>query len=326
MTRAAAALLFLACQSLSAALTAATVDLPHQRALRFIVTGDAGGTHSELREGIVAVSSRMHVDGIILVGDNFYPCGISGLGDLQWTKITAHFGPSHLPIYAILGNHDYGDQQERRGGGYSTCGHPDPGAEVEANGRISLWHFPARNYLLRSPLADFVMLDTQPIALAFPKSIDGSATAHEEVSWLTSTLDRLPSHWRIVVGHHTIYSSGLHGRKNDATQQRMRALLPLLRNEHVDLYICGHDHDMELIGDLRHGSDPVFLVSGAGSGLDDLRARRAHEEPPTIYPSFPTKSYLGFAMLEVSQDHLAINFYDRSGTPIAGPFLITKHQ
>lgn len=305
---------------------AAVIELPHQPTLRFIVTGDAGGTHSQLRKGIVAVSSRAHFDGILLLGDNFYPCGISGLTDPQWTKITAHFGPSRLPIYAILGNHDYGDQQEDGRGSYSTCGHPDAGAEVQANGRVPLWHLPARSYLLRSPLADFVMLDTQPIALAFPKPIDGSATAHEEIAWLTSTLGGLQSRWRIVAGHHTIYSSGMHGRKNDATQQRMRTLLPLLREGHVDLYICGHDHDMELIGDLRHGSDPLFLISGAGSGLDDLRARPAHDEPPTIYPSLPANSQFGFAALEISQDHLAITFYDRSGRQTAGPFLLTKHQ
>lgn len=294
--------------------------------LRFVVTGDAGGTHSELRQGIAAVSARTHLDGIILVGDNFYPCGISGLSDPQWTKITAHFGPAHLPIYPILGNHDYGDQQEHARGSYSTCGHPDPGAEVQATGKIPQWHFPARNYLLRSPLADFVMLDTQPIALGFPRPVAGSATARQEVSWLTATLDRLQSHWRIVVGHHTIYSSGIHGRKNDATQQRMRALLPLFRQERVDLYICGHDHDMELLGDLGHGADPVFLVSGAGSGLDPLRRRRAADEPPTIYPSFPTQAYFGFAVLAIAQDHLSITLYDRAGTRTAGPFLITKHR
>jgi len=323
VTRTAATLLLLLNLSITAP---AVIELPHHQTLRFVVTGDAGGTHSELREGLAALSRRTHVDGIILVGDNFYPCGISGLSDPQWTKITAHFGPSHLPIYPILGNHDYGDQQEHARGTYSTCGHPDPGAEVQATGKIPDWRFPARNYLMQSPLADFVMLDTQPIALGFSKPVAGSATAQEEASWLGATLDRLQSHWRIVVGHHTIYSSGIHGRKNDATQQRMRALLPLLREKHVDLYICGHDHDMELLGDLQHGTDPVFLVSGAGSGLDALRPRRAAQEPPTIYPSFPTQSHLGFAVLELSQDHLAITFYDRSGTRAAGPFLITKHR
>jgi hypothetical protein len=83
---------------------------------------------------------------------------------------------------------------------------------------------------------------------------------------------------------------------------------------------------MELIGDAARGTDPVFLVSGAGSGLDILRSRGAAHEPPTIYPHFPAKGYIGFALLEISQNHLAISFYDRSGTRTAGPFLITKHS
>src|ERR1043165_1559528 len=123
--RVAAALLLLA---LSRA-AAPAIALPQHAPLRFIVTGDAGATHSALRDGMLAVARRTRIDGILLVGDNFYPCGVSGLGDPQWTKITAHFGPTHLPIYPVLGNHDYGDQQERGGKNYWTCGHPDAGAE-----------------------------------------------------------------------------------------------------------------------------------------------------------------------------------------------------
>lgn len=294
------------------------IELP-AHTLRFIVTGDAGGTHSALRDGMLAVMRRIPIDGILLVGDNFYPCGISGRSDPQWTKITAHFGPTHLPIYPILGNHDYGDQQERAAGGYWTCGHPDPGAEVAATGSIPGWRFPARNYVLHSNLAELVMLDTQPIALAFKHRIAGSRTATEETSWLTTTLDRANARWRIVVGHHTIFSSGLHGRKNDATQQRMRSLLPLLRREHVDLYICGHDHDMELIGDRDR---PLFLISGAGSGTDELRARKAADEPPTMFPHLPSKPYIGFAVLEIAKDHLAIAFFDHNGRQTGGPFVI----
>lgn len=322
MIRATAVALLLLCRPLAAA---TVVELPEHAPLRFIVTGDAGATHSELREGIIAVAGRTHIDGILLVGDNFYPCGIAGLNDPQWIKITSHFGPAHLPIYPILGNHDYGDQQERGAADYWTCGHPDPGAEVAATGRIPDWHFPARSYLLHSPLVDFVMLDTQPIALDFRKPVAGSATGAEEVAWLSRSLQGAASRWTIVVGHHTIYSSGMHGRKNDATQRRMRALLPILRRNHVDLYVCGHDHDMELIGDLRHGGGPRFLVSGAGSGLDELRPRKqAAGEPPTIYPPLPGKSLLGFAVLEVAKDDLSIVFYDRAGSQTGGPFTIHR--
>jgi hypothetical protein len=116
----------------------------------------------------------------------------------------------------------------------------------------------------------------------------------------------------------------MHGRRNDATQRRMRALVPSLIEGHVDLYICGHDHDMELIGDLRRERGPLFLVSGAGSGLDEMRARKSPGEPPTIYPLPPDKPYLGFAVVEVAPDHLSITFNNAAGAQTAGPFTITK--
>ena len=314
---------------LAALISTPTVQLPPHHTLRFIVTGDAGSTHSRLRGGMLAVMKTMPVDAILLVGDNFYPCGVNGVDDPQWTKITQHFGPTHLPIYAILGNHDYGDQKERGGADYTTCGHPDPQAEVAETAKIARWHLPARNYMLHAPMADFVMIDTQPIALNFPKDYDGSLGAADEKSWIGGELAQMHAHWRIVVGHHTIFSSGMHGRTNDATQMRVRELLPLFRENHVDLYICGHDHDMELLGDLQRGSgsDPLFLVSGAGSGTDEIRPRRASvmsKEPATIYPRFPTKAVMGFAVLEIDAMHLTVMFFDTAGRKIGGPFTKVK--
>jgi predicted phosphodiesterase len=312
---------------LAALFSTSTVQLPHHQTLRFIVTGDAGSTHSQLREGMLAVTKQMPIDGILLVGDNFYPCGVTSVDDPQWTKITQHFGPTHLPIYPVLGNHDYGDQQQRGGPDYWTCGHPDPQAEVAATGAVAKWTMPARNYLLHSQLADFVMIDTQPLALDFPKGFAGSLGADGEKAWIAGALDGMHAHWRIVIGHHTIFSSGVHGRTNNATQTRVRQLLPLLRRDHVDLYICGHDHDMELLGELQRGpnSDPLFLVSGAGSGTDEMRPRRVTvKEPPTIYPQFPMKTAMGFAVVEIDATHLTVTFFDHTGKEIGGPFTTRK--
>src|SRR5438045_632011 len=105
--------------SLSPAARASMVCMSMQSAQPLI--GDAGATHSRLRGGILALQRRTRIDGILLVGDNFYPCGVSGVSDPQWSKITEHFGPAHLPIYPVLGNHDYGDPQAR-GGAFVLCG------------------------------------------------------------------------------------------------------------------------------------------------------------------------------------------------------------
>jgi hypothetical protein len=97
-----------------------------------------------------------------------------------------------------------------------------------------------------------------------------------------------------------------------------------MRAEHVDLYICGHDHGMELIGNLAAKDTPLFLVSGAGSGLYEMQPRAVSaSEPPTIWPS-PVKAMAGFAILEISDRELAVTFYDAAGKAISGRFVRSK--
>jgi tartrate-resistant acid phosphatase type 5 len=292
----------------------APVPLPsHDGVVRLVVTGDAGSTHSQLRAGILALEKRTPIDGIVLAGDNFYPCGVSSVDDPQWSKITQHFGPANVPIFAVLGNHDYGDPTPPAGVPASTCGHPDPLAEVEAMGKIPHWVFPSRHYVVANDLAELVMLDSQPIASGWAKGFLGSDTADEEKAWLAGQLRGPDRRWRIVVGHHTMYSSGIHGRQNGANQRNMRALLPLLRRAHVDAYICGHDHDMEMLGDLAAAGGPLFVVSGAGSGLDEMKPRTAAGEPRDIWSPMPRAPFYGYALLEISRNELAVTFYDAAG-------------
>jgi predicted phosphodiesterase len=301
------------------------VKLPsHDHLVRLIVTGDAGSTHSQLRAGILAVEKQSKIDGILLVGDNFYPCGVTSLADPQWSKITEHFGPANVPIFAILGNHDYGDPKPSTGPPKIVCGQPNPGAEVAASGRIAHWVLPSRHYLLANSLADIAMIDSQPIASAWTNGFLGSDTGDEETSWLAEQLGGSAARWRIVAGHHTIYSSGMHGRTNGATQRNMRKLLPLFEREHVDVYICGHDHDMELIGNLHRHDEPLFLVSGAGSGLDEMKPRKSSDEPATLWSPMPGKPFLGFAMLEITRSQLAITFFDASGVARSERFVLRK--
>jgi len=295
-----------------------TIPLPvHNNHLRLIVVGDAGATHSMLRAGMLRVEKEHPVDAILLVGDNFYPCGIHGLDDPQWTKITQHFGPVGVPIFPVLGNHDYGDPQVHDGE-LTTCGVPDPEVEVDETQRIAQWHFPARSYELKSALADLIMLDTQPIASGFLAPFRGSATTSEETGFLRQQLQESTAAWRIVVGHHTIFSSGEHGRTDDALRANMRALLPMLDEKNgADLYICGHDHDLELIGSLN-GARPWFLISGAGSANDAMKPR-PDSEPPTIFP-VPLRTFLGFAVVDITPSTLSITFYDKIGWQKGVPF------
>lgn len=307
-----------------------TFPLPsHGNVVRLIVTGDAGATRSRLRAGILAVQKSIPIDAIVLTGDNFYQCGISSIDDPQWIKITKHFVPVNVPIFPVLGNHDYGDPTAD-GVKSALCAKfaSNPQAEVQATGHVPEWDFPSRSYVLRNRLADLVMFDSEPVAMGWGVSHFGSQTSAQVRNWLEGELNTPGGRWKIAVAHHTIYSSGVHGRTNGPDQQNMRALLPLLDGEHVDLYICGHDHDMELLGNLEHRDQPLFLVSGAGSGLDEMRPRKAKAlavEPPTVWPS-PIAAMYGFVLLEIEPARLAVTFYDQNGTARSARYVVMKRR
>ncbi|HEX6160824.1 MAG TPA: metallophosphoesterase [Thermoanaerobaculia bacterium] len=253
---------------------AANVDLPLRgETLRVAVVGDTGSGSERVARGIRKAG---RLDAILLTGDNFYPCSPKSVDDPRWSLVRplVAIGP---PVFPVLGNHDY------CGGG------PEPQL------RWPHWRFPARQYAIRSPLADFAMLDTTPYVLG------RSREAEQAVAGVFASSK---ARWRIAVGHHPIRSSGYHGYFPRDQVRRMREITPLLQAHRVDLYVCGHDHHMELVR-----GKPMHLVSGAGSDpIPPLMLR-----PQTIFPPEVRRERIGFAVLEITRGEIRVRFYDESG-------------
>ncbi len=242
--------------------------------LRIVVVGDVGDGTAEVARGIAAVNRRSPVDAIVTVGDNIYPAGVKSAADPRWKALRplANLG---IPIYPTLGNHDH-------------LGNP----AAEIGGELPNWHFPAAEYAIHSPVADFAMLDTTPYA-------EGRAPPPD----VGALFEGATAPWRIAVGHHPLLSSGYHGHFPIAEHRRMLRLIPAMRAAHVDLYMAGHDHHLELIR-----GRPLMLISGAGSEpipplLRHAQTMWANEGP----------AYRGFAVVEIGARSLSIRFYDANG-------------
>src|SRR5437867_4205966 len=206
----------------------ATLDLPvHQDRLRLIVTGDAGATHSELRDGMLRVH---HQQGR--------------------TRRGSHSSDVAFPVEKL--------RDALLAGGWRAAG------SGRASARVLV--FPAR---------------------CPPPAARRRRTPHDLLVWYARC--------------------------------HMRALLPLLesRTQGADLYVCGHDHDLELIGDRTGHARPLFLISGAGSGVDVMKPRAANE-PPTVFPQ-RLQAFLGFVVLDLNPQTLTITFFDRQGNPRGMP-------
>ncbi len=257
---------------------------------RFIVFGDMGTGHSDQYKVAEAMAQRAksdHVDFILTVGDNFYEDGVSSVDDPQWkTKFEdVYADPAlQLPIYPILGNHDHNG---------------NPKAQVEYSQRNKNWKMPAQYYTFTHTLGDettvqYFAIDSDPIQR-------GGGDSAEQLTWLDAELAKSAARWRIVFGHHPLYSNGEAHGDNAAMIAKVG---PLLTKHHVDVYLCGHDHTLEMfkpIGGVYH------VVTGAGGGPDMAYGVAWTDE------SYYAATLGGFTLLRVGKSEIVIEFVRLDG-------------
>jgi tartrate-resistant acid phosphatase type 5 len=220
--------------------------------LSFFAVGCAGSGN----QGQVLVAKAMgewsaheNPEFVLYLGDNFYGRGVSSVNDSQWQSKFEDIYDSKalaLPFYAVLGNHDQ---------------YKNPEAQIEYSKKNSRWKMPAHYYSFEKILSDgtkiqFFGLDTTPIVEG--KMID-------QARWLEEGLRVSTADWKVVFGHHPVYS----GAKTYLRQIRtMRHLLePLFKKYKVDLYVAAHNHSIEV---LKNVSGVNYVVSGAGSRPRDI--------------------------------------------------------
>lgn len=226
-------------------------------ALMIAVIGDwgAGGpVQRRVAQGIVdfvqaptAPSRPRALTAIISTGDNIYPNGVKSVDDPQWvSKYERVYADDvfNVPWWAVLGNHDY------RG---------DVDAQIAYGKKNPRWNMPNRTWDTRFRAgADAEMavfgIDTQQL-------LQRSKGWTEQLTELETRLQAAASvTWKVVVGHHPMRS---YGHYRDQSWM-LRDVKPILERHGVHLYLCGHDHDLQVI---RHPEDSVVcIVSGAGGG------------------------------------------------------------
>jgi tartrate-resistant acid phosphatase type 5 len=270
--------------------------IPGTRYLQFEAVGDfgtgAGGQH-EVAISMANKASSDSISFVLVLGDNFYESGVQSVNDEQWQSAfeTMYDQPSlNVPFYAILGNHDY---------------RTNPQAQVDYTTVSKRWKMPDRYYSFVQPIDDstsveFFCLDTNPLAyfsVGEAKTLSDTGKEMRQIRWLTQRLEQSTVRWKIVFGHHPLYSGGEHG-DNEVLQYLLE---PLFTKYRVDFYMCGHDHDLELLKPI-HGV--TYIVSGAGSKHRDVRWREN-----TLY----AETNLGFTFFRLSHDDAVVEFLKRSG-------------
>lgn len=287
-------------------------DAAEAGALRFLVLGDWGkllaykkGANgvseptTSAGRGQLAVANAMadwaakHSPAFVLsVGDNFYETGVKSATDPRWrlTFEEVYAAASlQVPWYVALGNHDhYGNAQ----------------AQLDYAATSKRWRMPARHYTFveKSPSGvsvEFFVLDTDPFARAvMGKSAPDAEAAAQQLVWLDAALKASKATWKIVVGHHPLWTGGT--RRATREHRLADELPPILRRHDVAVYLCGHEHDAQ------------HLMS---EGVHCLLVGNSAEAKPTgaIDKTVYAESFLGFAHASVTADRFQIHFVDTLG-------------
>jgi len=244
------------------------------RVLAFGDFGSGGQGQKDVAASMLQYHRQRPFDFAITVGDNFYNKGMKGVDDPRWkTWWDQLYDALGIQFYATLGNHDYGFPES-------------PEAEIRYSKKSPSWRMPATQYTFTAGWVQFF-------------AIDSAVMTPYQLEWLKKALDSSSYGWKVVYGHHPIYSHGQHGN----SREMIRELLPVIKDR-ADVYLAGHDHDMQ---HLRPEGNLHFFVSGTGGKL-----RAIKPGPRSLF----AKSTLGFLVLEADKSSLKMTFVDKTLKPI----------
>ncbi|QMS88437.1 metallophosphoesterase [Nostoc edaphicum CCNP1411] len=234
--------------------------------LRFVSVADTG-TGAKGQYAVAGAMNAYHkqnpYDLVVLAGDNIYNNG-------EIEKINAVFERPYqallkqgVKFQACLGNHDIrtanGDPQVKYAG-------------FNMKGR--------RYYTFSRGSVQFFALDT-----------NSNADWKNQLPWLEKELSLSKAPWKVVFGHHPIYSSGVYG----TNAEFIKTFTPLFQKYGVQVYINGHEHHYERT---RTINGTTYLITGGGAGTRPVGRSEWTEH---------SAEKLSFAAYEVYPDRIEVS-------------------
>jgi Calcineurin-like phosphoesterase len=262
-------------------------------AVHFAVIGDMGcgcDAQAAVAEEMIEWQRSKPFSFVLTTGDNIYPEDFSRLwkrrlgGDrsLFVDRFDRYYNPLRnrgILFFATLGNHDLETRQGRD--------------LISDRKRFNILSNSGYYYFSPEPkLVTFVALNTN--SLLAQNSI--------QIHWLQKALSESKSIWKIVYGHHPLYSAG-GGHPADLILRK--ALEKILVQNGVNIYLAGHNHFYARMKP-QHG----IIHFTTGGGGRSLRTPQRNSEVAVVARSY---HFMHFDVYEDKVDYWAV--------PIQGKFL-----
>jgi len=268
----------------------------------FLIASDLGrnGYYDQkpVAEMMGEVSAIAEPEFVAALGDVHHFMGVRSVQDPLWeTNFEWIYKHPELmiPWHPVLGNHEYqGTSQSVLD--YSTVSRR--------------WEMPARYYAMTWSVSEnvealLVFIDTAPLIDKYRDDSAGYRDAGEQsmerqLAWIDSTLGVSGARWKIVMGHHPIYSGTT--KVESERQDLQERLQPLLDKHGVDISVGGHIHNFQHIR--VPGSDVDYFVNSSAS-----QARQVVHFEGALFGS-PDP---GFSLCTVKETELIVTFVNKEG-------------
>jgi len=265
--------------------------------VRFVVIGDMGcgcEDQQSIADAMLAWHKKNPFKVVLTVGDNIYGSFLGFRNGGSKTLFAEKFDHYYKPLlekgvkfFATLGNHDM-----------ETNSGKD---EIADRSRFNI-------------LSDkgYYSFSTDPNLITFfalhTNNLVGGQDDPAQLVWLRTALSESKSKWKIVYGHHPLYTApGKH-----RVDMRMRKLVePVLVKNDVRIVFAGHNH---FYSRMKPQQSITYFVTGGGGR--DLKRPRVSRETEVIARAHH------FMYIEVTENELRFwsidskgNFLDKGSLP-----------
>ena len=276
--------------------------------MEFYLLGDMGsGTKDQYKVSDVlsdhikkSKKSRKFVCGL---GDNIYENGCYGVKDKQFqTKFEKPYSniSDKIPFYMVLGNHDYGYSNQ------SLDRKRNARCQIDYSDHSKKWRMDNSYYTFiekgNGTSIEFFYIDTNLDMLS-------DEEIQEQFDFISKNLKKSKCDWKVVVGHHTWRSIAGHGNAEEPLEN---FLTGLFSTSPFDVYMCGHDHNKQVIEMDLNGKKINLIVCGTGGKIYDDKVNKfsnLDERSSLIFCS----NDLGIGKCNASKNKLHFTFVNGNG-------------
>lgn len=216
------------------------------------ILGDIGYLNQNLNQVVNLVNNKINVDDrLVLLGDNFYDSGIINNDDPLISKYQEIFKDVNNPKYSILGNHDYLE---------------NPSAQIKnPNWVMDDWY-----YKKEFDNIDLYFLDTNQFNLDWVKeerlkevhNLDSKTLIKNQIDWFKNEMSKDLKKKKIVFGHYPVITNGRYVNQVDKIYND---LIDVFIEYNINIYISGHEHNIQYIKRDIDGLDFNQIIVGSSS-------------------------------------------------------------